>query len=81
MSFAAAEAEPLLKLKMKNGGRCQPEKTIAESRRHMEESLDKLDGSYKRILNPHIYKVSLTEKLRGTKLAFLRSKTKTGDKK
>ncbi len=80
-SFAAAEAEPLLKLKMKNGGRCQPEKTIAESRRHMEESLDKLDGSYKRILNPHIYKVSLTEKLRGTKLAFLRSKTKTGDKK
>lgn len=73
-SFAADHAEPLLKMKMQNGKRCMPEKTIKESRRNMEENLDKLDNSYKRILNPHIYKVSLTEKLREEKLNFLRGK-------
>lgn len=72
--FSADRVEPLLKMKMKKGVRYAPEKSIAESRRNMEESLEKLDGSYKRILNPHIYKVSLTEKLREEKLAFLRER-------
>lgn len=73
-SFSAARTEPLLRRKMRNGIRCEAEKTIDESRAHMEASLDRLDGSYKRILNPHIYKVSLTEQLRQEKLDFLRSK-------
>ena len=73
-SFSAARTEPLLRRKMRNGSRCEAEKTIDESRAHMEASLDRLDGSYKRILNPHIYKVSLTEQLRQEKLDFLRSK-------
>ncbi len=72
-SFAAATVEPLLKLKMKGGNRVESEKSIQESRHHMEESLCLLDGSYKRILNPHIYKVSLTEALRAEKLKILKS--------
>ncbi len=73
-SFAAEKAVPLLNLKMKGGKRAVPEKTIKESRQYMEESLDSLDGSYKRILNPHIYKVSLTEALRKEKLRFLKDR-------
>ena len=67
---SAARTEPLLKLKMKGGRRQGSERSIQEARHYMEESLDRLDGSYKRILNPHIYKVSLTEALRDEKLAL-----------
>ena len=69
-TFAAARTEALLKLKMKDGKRASPEKTLQQARNYMEESLDLLDNSYKRILNPHIYKVSLTEALRDEKLAL-----------
>ena len=69
-TFVAAKAEALLKLKMKEGRRQEAERSIKEARNYMEESLERLDSSYKRILNPHIYKVSLTEALRDEKLAL-----------
>jgi nicotinate phosphoribosyltransferase len=39
----------------------------------VRRELDSLDQSYKRILNPHIYKVSITGKLRALKLELIRN--------
>jgi len=46
------------------------------SRRTMQEQLAGFDESYKRILNPHIYKVSITEELKNLKIDFIRKNIK-----
>jgi nicotinate phosphoribosyltransferase len=65
------EAEPLLKPRMTGGRILTPGPALAEIRRKAGEELDSLDDSYKRFLNPHIYKVSVTEKLRALKLELM----------
>ena len=42
----------------------------------MQEQLAGFDESYKRILNPHIYKVSITEELKNLKIDFIRKNIK-----
>ena len=42
----------------------------------MEAQLSLLDDTYKRFLNPHIYKVSLTRALKDMKLGFLEQNAK-----
>ena len=42
----------------------------------MQAQLETFDESYKRILNPHIYKVSLTEKLKDLKREFIEKNIK-----
>ena len=42
----------------------------------MQKQLETLDESYKRILNPHIYKVSLSEKLMKLKKEFIEKNIK-----
>ena len=44
----------------------------AETRTRVREGLERLDRSYRRILNPHIYKVALTSELRKIKRDFLK---------
>ena len=39
----------------------------------MTDERTAFDDSYKRILNPHIYKVSISEKLKDLKLSFLKN--------
>lgn len=74
-AFTAAKIEPLLKKRLENGKRVIERLPDAEqlklSRKTMTEQLDTFDESYKRILNPHIYKVSLTEKLKDLKKDFI----------
>ena len=74
-SFAAAEVKPMLKKKIENGRRTAPripdERQIRLSRERMISEMDEFDDSYKRILNPHIYKVSISEKLKDLKLDFI----------
>lgn len=72
-AFTPAKVEPLLSLKIQAGKRCSPEQTLEEIRDRVHTQLDQLDRTYKRILNPHIYKVSLTEKLRNLKKGFMES--------
>lgn len=78
-SCAAAKIEPLLKKKIENGKRLQTRLDDSEqlklSRKNMEIQLETFDESYKRILNPHIYKVSLTEKLKNLKKDFIEKNT------
>lgn len=79
-SYKAAKVEPLLKLRLKNGERTSPRIPEAEqlrlARENMQKQLASLDSSYKRILNPHIYKVSITEDLKDLKMDFINKNIK-----
>jgi nicotinate phosphoribosyltransferase len=66
-------AESLLKLRIENGNQISPQPSLEEIRRHTMADLETFDNSYKRILNPHIFKVSITEELRQLKLDLIRS--------
>ncbi|MBQ9238671.1 MAG: nicotinate phosphoribosyltransferase [Treponema sp.] len=75
-SCTASRVTPLLKQRLTAGVRTVPrrdDKThLLESRATMDRQLDSFDASYKRILNPHIYKVSMTKALKDLKLTFIR---------
>lgn len=79
-SFTASKIEPLLKKRVENGNRLQPRLPETEqlklSRQTMQNQLATFDESYKRILNPHIYKVSITEELKDLKLKFIEENIK-----
>ncbi|MDR0568417.1 MAG: nicotinate phosphoribosyltransferase [Spirochaetaceae bacterium] len=68
-----AEAEPLLKLIMANGRLLKPPQSLEEIRQTVKTGLECFDNSYKRFLNPHIYKVSVTERLRNLKLQLIKN--------
>lgn len=66
----SGNAEPLLKPRMERGTILM--KTgLAEIRERVNLDLDSLDPSYKRLLNPHVYKVSITGRLRELKLKLI----------
>lgn len=75
-SFRASGIENRLHKKIENGKRIEAKKNeheiLLEARKRMESELATFDSSYKRILNPHEYKVSLTENLRNLKLEFIK---------
>jgi len=61
----------LLKKRIDNGTIIEESKPLAEIKAYAEANLDNFDATYKRLLNPHIYKVSITEKLRSLKLGLI----------
>lgn len=77
-SFAAARIQPLLRQVVKAGARTDSTLPAAEqlrlARETMVKQLETLDDSYKRILNPHIYKVSLTEAAKDLKMEFINAR-------
>lgn len=79
-TFTTGKIVPLLKKRIDQGKRigCRlPEsEQLAISRTNVERQLESFDESYKRILNPHIYKVSITEKLKDLKLKFINENIK-----
>ncbi|MCR5732780.1 MAG: nicotinate phosphoribosyltransferase [Sphaerochaetaceae bacterium] len=66
-----ASIKPMLSLKMKNGKRFSPKRDIREIQSAVEKNMLTLHRSYKRQINPHIYKVSLSEELRNLKFNLL----------
>lgn len=74
-SCKPAKVEPLLKQCFSNGKRVTPRLSdkcvLIQSRTTMQTGLASLDESYKRLLNPHIYKVSLSQNLRNLKAKFI----------
>ena len=66
-----APPQPLLKERLSGGKLCGPQPPLDEVRSHSAADLETLDATYKRLLNPHGYKISITEKLRGLKLELL----------
>jgi nicotinate phosphoribosyltransferase len=63
--------QPLLKLRLDRGQRQGARSSLAEIRSFSGLELESLDLTYKRLLNPHVYKVSITEKLRNLKLDLI----------
>jgi nicotinate phosphoribosyltransferase len=66
-------AEGLLKKRLEGGFSLEDAPKLCEIQKRVRDGLEKLDQSYKRILNPHIYKVSVTERLRTLKLELIKS--------
>lgn len=72
-STVAVRVEPLLHKCVERGVNIPQEtEDLTKAKEYMERQLAALDESYKRILNPHIYKVSLTQKLKELKVQFLK---------
>lgn len=61
------DVKPLLTQQMKNGNRAGEKEELSAIRERAEKEIGRLDKTYKRILNPHGYKVSITEKLKTLK--------------
>jgi nicotinate phosphoribosyltransferase len=62
---------PLLKQRMKDGAVVGPQPSLAEIQALARENLDALDQTFRRIINPHIYKVSISDTVKNTKGAML----------
>jgi nicotinate phosphoribosyltransferase len=60
---APSKCEPLLKQVMKNGKRISAPESLEVARARRKDCLDKLDPSYKRMVNPHVYKVGVSQAL------------------
>lgn len=67
-----ARSVPLLSEKMRTGKRLLPAEPLVTIRERVQTGLLEFDRTYRRKLNPHIYKVSLTKALRDLKLEFLK---------
>jgi nicotinate phosphoribosyltransferase len=67
------DAEPLLKQRLEKGLPLAPEPSLETIRLHVKADLETFDQSYKRLLNPHGYKVSVTPELRQLKLNLIQS--------
>ena len=63
--------KPLLTKKIEKGHRLYPEIPLKDIQQNSAELLSHFDKSYKRLINPHIYKVSLSEKLRNLKTELI----------
>jgi len=66
------EAEPLLVEVLREGRLVYESPTIEQMRARREADVERLDPGVKRLLNPHIYHVSLTDRLWQLKQALIR---------
>jgi nicotinate phosphoribosyltransferase len=64
---------PLLEKRIEKGKRILPEPSLTDIQKHCARGLETIDVRYKRLLNPHIYKVSVTQKLRELKLELIKN--------
>ncbi|MDR1466430.1 MAG: nicotinate phosphoribosyltransferase [Treponema sp.] len=70
--YLEGSATPLLTKRIENGKLIAPQMELTEIQRKTQAELDSFDASYKRLLNPHIYKVSIMENLRKLKLGLIK---------
>jgi len=64
-------AEPLLVKCLHDGTRVRPAEELETLRERCLQSLANLDETFKRIINPHVYKVSLSQKLADLKRSVM----------
>jgi nicotinate phosphoribosyltransferase len=62
---------PLLEKKMQSGKSLPPRPALPEIRGRTLSRLDNLDPTYTRLLNPHVYKVSISEALGKLKVSMI----------
>ena len=68
----AFTARPLLSPRMEDGKLLAPHPPIGEIRERVQRDCATMDPSYRRLLNPHVYKVSLSSRLRDLKLSLIK---------
>jgi nicotinate phosphoribosyltransferase len=73
------ESKPiaLLKKRLEHGSLCSSLPALCDIKEHMAADIETFDATYKRLLNPHIYKVSVTGRLRDLKIKLI--KKNSGD--
>ena len=71
--FTAAKVKPLLSQKMFGGRRIGKSPSLSDIRDSVQAGLDEFDRTHKRLLNPHVYKVALSNRLRDVKFDFIKS--------
>ncbi|MDR2470853.1 MAG: nicotinate phosphoribosyltransferase [Treponema sp.] len=64
----------LLRKRLEDGRVLGDGPSLPAIQRRVREGLESFDQSYRRLLNPHIYKVSVTERLRALKLDLIQSR-------
>jgi len=64
-------AQTMLKKRMENGKLTGALPSLNDIKNNAKADIEIFDSSYKRLLNPHIYKVSITDKLRALKLELI----------
>jgi nicotinate phosphoribosyltransferase len=64
---------PMLKKRIEKGKAVSKKPELLDIQRHCLSELETIDTRYKRLLNPHIYKVSITPKLRALKLDLIKN--------
>jgi nicotinate phosphoribosyltransferase len=69
---------PLLALCMKSGRTVQNPVPLESVRSRARAELDRLDDTYKRLINPHVYKVSLSDGLNELKSRLIRESLSRG---
>ena len=74
-----ASFTPMLKKMMEDGRRITEHKDLKDTQKESAEKLAAFDKSYKRIINPHIYKVSLSARLRDLKTELIVQARTAGD--
>lgn len=76
-NFAAPHVRRLLEKRIENGLLLADEKDdgdyIKKCNAFLKNELKAFDASYRRLLNPHTYKVSLSERLRNLKALFIKN--------
>lgn len=73
-----ARIEVLLSRVMEGGRICPGGPSLAELNGGLKARLEAFDSTYLRFLNPHVYKVSISSRLRDLKLSFIASHFKGG---
>lgn len=71
LRVSPAKARPMLQKVMEGGRLAGPSPALADSKRRLREELTRFDASYLRLLNPHVYKVSISTRLFDLKLGFI----------
>jgi nicotinate phosphoribosyltransferase len=66
-----AELRPLLSKVMEGGKIAAPLPSLSEIRSGLRGRFDRFDSTFLRLLNPHVYKVSISAALRALKLSFI----------
>ena len=67
----AYEAKPLQNLVMSEGKRCVPVHSLMEKKAYYEEILSKFSPSERRLINPHYYKVDISDSLYDLKMNII----------
>ena len=66
-----ARATPMLRQRIREGSKTEAHPPLSMVREQVITDIAKLDSTYKRLINPHVYKVSLSDEMRNLKFGMM----------